>query len=110
MLFFAHGTSTPLGDVAETLAIKSVFGERAYHIPITGTKSQVGIRWGQPGLFRRWRRSKPSKKASFAPRSITTRLILSANLDYVPNEARRHETTLALVNAFVLAAKMLFWP
>ncbi|NJN98726.1 MAG: hypothetical protein HC875_33875, partial [Anaerolineales bacterium] len=55
---FAHGTSTPLGDVAETLALKTVFGEHAYQIPVTGTKSQVGHMLGQPGRFRRWPPSK----------------------------------------------------
>jgi 3-oxoacyl-[acyl-carrier-protein] synthase II len=45
----AHGTSTPLNDLAETKAIKTVFGKRAYDIPITGNKSQVGHLLGAAG-------------------------------------------------------------
>ncbi len=97
---FAHGTSTPLGDVAETLAIKSVFGERAYHIPITGTKSQVGHTLGAAGAISALAAVKTIEEGVICPTINYHTPDPECDLDYVPNEARRHKTTLALVNAF----------
>ncbi|MBI1877722.1 MAG: beta-ketoacyl-ACP synthase II [Chloroflexi bacterium] len=97
---FAHGTSTPLGDVAETLAIKSVFGERAYQIPITGTKSQVGHTLGAAGAISALAAVKTIEEGVICPTINYHTPDPECDLDYVPNEARRHEANLALVNAF----------
>jgi 3-oxoacyl-[acyl-carrier-protein] synthase II len=97
---FAHGTSTPLGDVAETLAIKEVFGERAYQIPVTGTKSQVGHMLGAAGAVSALAAVKTIEGGVICPTINYETPDPECDLDYVPNEARRHETNLALVNAF----------
>lgn len=97
---FAHGTSTPLGDAAETLAIKTVFGERAYQIPISGTKSQVGHMLGAAGAVSALAAIKTMEEGIISPTINYETPDPECDLDYVPNEARRHEVNLALVNAF----------
>lgn len=97
---FAHGTSTPLGDVAETLAIKKVFGERAYQIPVTGTKSQVGHMLGAAGAVSALAAVKTIEEGIICPTINYETPDPECDLDYVPNEPRQHETNLALVNAF----------
>jgi 3-oxoacyl-[acyl-carrier-protein] synthase II len=97
---FAHGTSTPLGDVAETLAIKKVFGERAYQIPITGTKSQVGHMLGAAGAVSALAAVKTIEEGVICPTINYETPDPDCDLDYVPNEARDHKASLALVNAF----------
>jgi 3-oxoacyl-[acyl-carrier-protein] synthase II len=97
---FAHGTSTPLGDVAETLAIKKVFDEYAYQIPITGTKSQVGHMLGAAGAISALAAVKSIEEGIICPTINYETPDPECDLDYVPNEARQHETNLALVNAF----------
>jgi 3-oxoacyl-[acyl-carrier-protein] synthase II len=97
---FAHATSTPLGDTAEVLSLKNAFGERAYQIPVSGTKSMVGHMLGAAG----------SIAALAAVKSIETGIIPptinyetpdpNCDLDFVPNVARKHNTNVALINAF----------
>ena len=96
----AHGTSTPLNDVVETTAIKGLFGERAYGVPISSTKSMVGHSLGASGGL----------EAVACVRTITDGVIHPTvnyeyadplcDLDYVPNEARRADVRVALSNAF----------
>ena len=97
---FAHGTSTPLGDVAETLAIKKVFGERAYQIPIVGTKSQVGHMLGAAGAVSALAAVKAIERGVLCPTINYETPDPECDLDYVPNRPRQHETEIALVNAF----------
>jgi 3-oxoacyl-[acyl-carrier-protein] synthase II len=97
---FAHGTSTPLGDVAETVAIKKVFGERAYQIPITANKSQVGHMLGAAGAVSAVAALKAIEEGIVPPTINYNTPDPECDLDYVPNEARHHETNVALVNAF----------
>lgn len=97
---FAHGTSTPLGDVAETLSIKKVFGERAYQIPITGTKSQVGHMLGAAGAVSALAAVKSIEEGIICPTINYETPDPECDLDYVPNEPRPHQTSTALVNAF----------
>jgi 3-oxoacyl-[acyl-carrier-protein] synthase II len=97
---FAHATATPLGDLAETLAIKKVFGERAYHIPVTGTKSQVGHMLGAAGAISALAAVKTIEEGIICPTINYETPDPECDLDYVPNEARAHKTDLALVNAF----------
>jgi 3-oxoacyl-[acyl-carrier-protein] synthase II len=97
---FAHATSTPLGDVAETLGIKKVFGERAYQIPVTASKSQVGHMLGAAGAVSALAAVKAIEEGIVPPTINYEVPDPECDLDYVPNEARAHETNLALVNAF----------
>lgn len=97
---FAHGTSTPLGDVAETLAIKTVFGERAYQIPVTGTKSQVGHTLGAAGAIAALAAIKTMEEGVICPTINQFSPDPECDLDYVPNEARPVQANLVLVNAF----------
>ena len=97
---FAHGTSTPLGDVAETTAIKKVFGERAYQIPISGTKSQVGHMLGAAGAISALAAIKAIGEGVVCPTINYETPDPECDLDFVPNEARQHNTNTALVNAF----------
>ncbi|MCH8279752.1 MAG: beta-ketoacyl-ACP synthase II, partial [Chloroflexi bacterium] len=96
----AHGTSTPLNDTLETVAIKRLFGDRAYDIPISSTKSMIGHSLGASG----------SLEALACIKSITDGVVHptinyhvpdpSCDLDYVPNNAREVDVRVALSNAF----------
>ncbi len=96
----AHGTSTPLNDKIETIAIKKVFGDHAYKIPISSTKSMLGHLLGGAGAV----------EAAIAVMAIQHGIIPptinldhpdpECDLDYVPNTARRSDVTAALSNTF----------
>ena len=96
----AHGTSTPLNELTETLAIKAVFGEYAKQIPISATKSMTGHLLGAAG----------STEAIFTLLAIRDGIIPptinyeepdpECDLDYVPNVARRKSLNVAMSNAF----------
>ncbi|MFQ5578333.1 MAG: beta-ketoacyl-[acyl-carrier-protein] synthase family protein, partial [Anaerolineae bacterium] len=99
-VIYAHGTSTPLNDAAETQVIKAVFGERAYQIPVSGTKSMVGHMLGAAGAI-----SALAAVMGFNDGVIPPTINLQhpdpvCDLDYVPNVARHRQTNVALVNAF----------
>ena len=96
----AHGTSTPLNDAVETVAIKRLFGDLAYQIPISSTKSMIGHSLGASG----------SLEAAACVKTITQGMIHptinyevpdpDCDLDYVPNVARKKEIEVVLSNAF----------
>ena len=96
----AHGTSTPLNDQTETLAIKTVFGEHAKKIPISATKSMTGHLLGAAG----------STEAIFTILAVRDGVLPptinyeepdpECDLDYVPNVARRQSLEVAMSNAF----------
>ena len=95
-----HGTSTPIGDVAETNAIKSLFGERAYKIPVSSTKSMVGHLLGAAGAVELIACIGGMEKG-FVPPTINYEVPDEAcDLDYVPNESRDTKIEVALSNAF----------
>ncbi len=96
----AHGTSTDLNDASETIAIKQVFGDYAYKVPISSTKSMIGHLLGAAGAV----------EAVFSVLSIRDQVCPptvnyetpdpECDLDYVPNTARQHTIDIALSNSF----------
>ncbi len=96
----AHGTSTPSGDIAETNAIKSLFGERAYKIPVSSTKSMVGHLLGAAGAVELIGCIGGMEKG-FIPPTINYEVPdEQCDLDYIPNESRDVKIDVALSNAF----------
>ena len=96
----AHGTGTLLNDQSETRAVKAAFGERAYRIPISSTKSMTGHMMGATGAL----------EAIFCVQAIRDSILPptihyetpdpECDLDYIPNQARETKVTLAISNAF----------
>jgi 3-oxoacyl-[acyl-carrier-protein] synthase II len=96
----AHGTSTPLNDAVETLAIKGVFGERAYHIPISSTKSMVGHGLGASGAIEAVACVKTLQTGTIHPTINYEFPDPECDLDYVPNQARAAQVRVILKNSF----------
>jgi 3-oxoacyl-[acyl-carrier-protein] synthase II len=96
----AHGTSTPLGDKAETLALKTVFGEHARRVSISSTKSQLGHSLGASG----------GVELVLSVRAIETQVVPptinletpdpDCDLDYTPNQPRERKIRIAMSNSF----------
>ena len=96
----AHGTSTPLGDLAETIAMKTALGDLAYKVAISSTKSMTGHLLGAAGGI----------EAIFSLLSIRDGIIPptinfdnpgeGCDLDYVPNTARETDVNIAISNSF----------
>ncbi len=96
----AHGTSTPLNDKSETAAIKTVFGEQAYKVPISSTKSMTGHLLGASG----------SLEAVFCAKILNEHILPPTinyetpdpfcDLDYVPNKARKVRVKHVMSNSF----------
>jgi len=96
----AHGTATPLNDLSETRAIKSAFGDLAYNIPVSSTKSMTGHMMGATGAL----------EAIFCVKAVRSNVVPptihyqttdpECDLDYVPNQAREMPVDVALSNAF----------
>jgi 3-oxoacyl-[acyl-carrier-protein] synthase II len=96
----AHGTSTKLNDLSESIAIKRALGEDAYRVPVSSTKSMIGHSFGAAGAI----------ESVAAIQSIVTGIVHptinyehpdpDCDLDYVPNEARRLDVDVVLKNSF----------
>lgn len=101
----AHGTSTPVNDATETLAIKRLFNERAYEIPVSSTKSSMGHAMGGAGTI----------ESIFTTLALARGLIPATwnyetpdpecDLDYVPNAPRTADIRVALKNSFGLGGQ-----
>ncbi len=99
----AHGTSTPLGDLAETRAIKAVFGDHAYELAVSSTKSMTGHCFGAAGAIESMMCALALKHQILPPTINYETPDPECDLDYVPNEARRVEgLEVALSNAMGL--------
>ena len=96
----AHGTSTPLNDKVETMAIKTVFGDNAYHIPISSIKSMIGHLIGAAGAIEAAASIMAIQHGVIPPTINLTHPDPECDLDYVPNVARRAKITTALSNSF----------
>jgi len=96
----AHGTSTPLNDVSETLAIKAVFGEHAYRIPVSSTKSMIGHAFGASGALESLACVMTLQTGIIHPTINQEQRDPECDLDYVPNEARRADVRIILKNSF----------
>ena len=96
----AHGTSTPLGDVIETTALKRVFGERAKQVPISSTKSMTGHLLGGAGGLEAGISVLAIRDQILPPTINYENPDPECDLDYVPNHARKAELRYALSNSF----------
>lgn len=96
----AHGTSTPFNDKSETKAIKAVFGERAYQVPVSSTKSMTGHLLGGAGGLEAGISTLILRDQIIPPTINYETPDPDCDLDYVPNKARQAEINFALSNSF----------
>jgi beta-ketoacyl-acyl-carrier-protein synthase II len=95
----AHGTSTPINDRLETVAMKTVFGEVAYETPISSTKSMTGHMLGAGGVVESIFCIKAIEDGILPPTINYENPDPECDLDYVPNEARQASVDVALTNS-----------
>ncbi len=100
-----HGTSTQANDSNETMAIKAIFGEHAYKIPISSTKSMVGHAMGASGTLEAIVCAKVIETGVIPPTINYENPDPECDLDYVPNQARRQQVNVALSNSFGLGGQ-----
>jgi 3-oxoacyl-[acyl-carrier-protein] synthase II len=98
----AHGTSTPLGDAAETKAIKDVFGDHAHKLAVSSTKSMMGHCFGAAGALEAQMSALAVHHGVLPPTINYEHPDPVCDLDYVPNEAREAQVDVALSNAMGL--------
>ena len=96
----AHGTSTPLGDEAETRALKKVFGEHAYELNVSSTKSMTGHLLGAAGAVEAIAVIQALRHDVVPPTINFEEADPACDLDYTFNEAEERSVTIALSNAF----------
>src|SRR5437867_10020229 len=96
----AHASSTPLNDTVETKAIKAVFGEHAYRVPVSGTKAMHGHALGASGAFETAINCL-ALQCEYLPPTINLRHAdPDCDLDYIPSEGRRKRVDTILSNSF----------
>ncbi len=98
----AHGTSTPVNDAVETLAIKSLFGEQAYNIPVSSSKSMIGHCMGSAGALEAIATTMTLATQHIHPTINYHEPDPECDLDYVPTQAREARVRIALSNSFGL--------
>jgi 3-oxoacyl-(acyl-carrier-protein) synthase len=101
----AHGSSTPVNDSGETIAIKQVFGERAYNIPISSTKSMIGHPMGAAGALEAIACTLSIRDQKLHPTINYDTPDPECDLDYVPNVARDAKVRTTLSNSFGLGGQ-----
>lgn len=98
----AHGTSTPLNDRYETVAIQSVFGEHGNRVAVSSTKSMTGHMMGAAGAFEGWVCARAVESGCIPPTINYRQPDPELTLDYVPNEARQADVRVAMSNSMGL--------
>jgi len=101
----AHAASTPLGDLAETKAIKAVYGKHAYEIPVSSTKSMIGHMMGATGAVEAIACVMTLNEGIIHPTINYETPDPECDLDCVPNEARQAEVKVATSNSFGLGGQ-----
>lgn len=101
----AHGTSTPLNDTTETRAIKMVFGEHAYRLAISSTKSMIGHAMGASGALEAIACALTIDEGWIPPTINYENPDPDCDLDYVPNHTRKQQVNIALSNSFGLGGQ-----
>ncbi|MCZ6601905.1 MAG: beta-ketoacyl-[acyl-carrier-protein] synthase family protein, partial [Planctomycetota bacterium] len=96
----AHGTSTPLNDLAETKSIKEVYGKRAYQIPISALKSMTGHSLGAAGVMELASTALTIRDSVIPPTINLNNPDPGCDLDYVPGESRKADVRIAVSNHF----------
>ena len=96
----AHGTSTPLNDQFETMAIKNLFGEYAYSLPISSTKSMIGHLLGAAGAVEAAAAALTIHEGIITPTINYTTPDPQCDLDYVPNISREKSVNIAMSDSF----------
>ena len=96
----AHGTSTPYNDKFETLAIKRAFGDAAYKVPVSSTKSMLGHTLGAAGALEAVICILAMKEGIIPPTINYETADPDCDLDYVPNKARKADIEYSLTNSF----------
>ena len=95
----AHGTSTPLNEKLETESIKRAFGQRAYDIPISSTKSMTGHLLGAAGALEAILTIRAMQTGILPPTINQESPDPDCDLDYIPNEARKADVSIAMSNS-----------
>ncbi|MBX7212431.1 MAG: beta-ketoacyl-ACP synthase II [Thermoflexales bacterium] len=101
----AHGSGTPTGDPIETMAIKTVLGERAYQVPVSSTKSMVGHAMGASGAIEALSTILTLREGVIPPTINLDTPDPACDLDYVPNVARRADVSIAMSNSIGLGGQ-----
>jgi 3-oxoacyl-[acyl-carrier-protein] synthase II len=96
----AHGTSTPLGDAAETVALKRIFNDHAYDVSISSTKSQLGHSLGASGGIELVLCVKALNDNVVPPTINLDNPDPACDLDYTPNQPRERELNVIMSNSF----------
>ncbi|ATO49413.1 beta-ketoacyl-ACP synthase II [Brevibacillus laterosporus] len=96
----AHATSTEVGDRSETMAIKQLFGEKAYQIPVTANKSMTGHMLGAASAVEAIALIKSLQEGIIPPTINQEKQDPICDLDYVPNKARKAEVRVGMSNSF----------
>lgn len=101
----AHGSSTPINDLVETIAIKKVFCEHAYNLAISSTKSMLGHAMGASGAIEVIACTLAIKNNQIPPTINYENPDPDCDLDYVPNQSRHQKVNATLSNSFGLGGQ-----